>query len=206
MEIYLVRHGQTGGNVAHRHQAEDTPLTALGQEQARNVGQILKEYKPTHLLSSNLIRALETAQEIGKACDLVPDTSRHFVELARPKGVTGYRHRSPSSYIFYIQWLFGKEDETDEGWESYNDVRARIIQAKEVLATYPEDARLVVVSHSVFISLFVAHLCNDDALSPMQAVKVFKKLISMPNTHVTPLLLDTKMSNENNTCAWIVDN
>lgn len=205
MEIYLVRHGQTGGNVAHRHQAEDTPLTALGREQARNVGQILKDYKPTHLLCSNLVRALETAQEIGKACNLIPDTSRHFIELARPRGVTGYHHRSLSSYIFYVQWLFGKEDETDEGWESYSDVRARIKLAQEVLSKYPEDARLVVVSHSVFISLFVAHLCSDKALSPLQAVRVFRKLTTMPNTHVTPLLLDTKMSNDNNTCAWIVE-
>jgi probable phosphoglycerate mutase len=204
MEIYLVRHGQTGGNVARRHQAEDTPLTELGQEQARKVGQVLKEYQPTHLLSSNLVRALETARAIGDACNLVPDTSRHFVELARPKGVTGYLHRSLSSYIFYIQWLLGKEDETDEGWESYSDVRNRIALAKEELTKYPEDARLVVVSHSVFISLFVAHLCNDKALSPLQAVRVFKKLLTMPNTHVTPLLLDTKISH--NTCAWIVDN
>jgi probable phosphoglycerate mutase len=203
MEIYLVRHGQTGGNVAHRHQAEDTPLTALGHEQARNVGQILKEYKPTHLLTSNLVRALETAQEIGKACDLVPDTSRHFVELARPRGVTGYLHRSLSSYIFYVQWLFGKEDETDEGWESYRDVRDRILLAKEELAKYPEDARLVVVSHSVFISLFVAHLCDDNALSPIEAVRVFRRLLAMPNTHVTPLLLDTKLSV--NTCAWTLN-
>jgi broad specificity phosphatase PhoE len=35
MKIYFVRHGQTGGNVAHRHQTEHTPLTDVGHEQAR---------------------------------------------------------------------------------------------------------------------------------------------------------------------------
>ena len=203
MEIYLVRHGQTGGNVAHRHQAENTPLTKLGEEQAKKVAQVIKEYKPTHLLSSNLVRALETAEAIGEVCNLVPDTSRHFVELSRPKGIYGYHHRSIRSFAFYFQWLLGKEDITDEGWESYSSLRKRVEIAKKELAKYPEDARLVVVSHSVFISLFVEHLCNNKPMKPMQAVRVFKKMLAMPNTHITPILFDNQVTDQ--TCAWSVD-
>jgi len=65
--IYLVRHGQTEFNLARRFQgALDSPLTALGIEQARAYGRRLRDLLPPDapMVSSPLGRALRTAQII----------------------------------------------------------------------------------------------------------------------------------------------
>jgi len=203
MKIYLVRHGQTGGNVAHRHQAEHTPLTPLGQEQAQHVAEIVRLYQPTHLLTSNLVRAVEAARVIGSVCNLIPETSPHFIELRRPKYMYGHYHKSFRSLWFYARWYFGfAGGEAEEAGESYKSLRERFRQAQAQLNTYPKDARVVVVSHTVFIGLFTAHLCHQRPLNPFHAARVFYKIFTMPNTHITPIYFDDESEE---TCQWYTE-
>lgn len=199
MEIFLVRHGETGGNVAHRHQAEHTPLTPAGKEQAFTVAKTIQEYQPTHLISSSLVRAIETASAIGEVCNLIPETHTVFAELERPKKLYGHFHKSPRSLLFYARWYAGFTHAT-EG-ESYPALRKRILHAKEVLATYPADARVVVVTHSVFMSLFLAHACRDKMLNPVQAVLAFITILRTRNTQVVPITYNPE--GEQRTCAWL---
>jgi len=199
MEIYLIRHGQTDGNVAHRHQIEKSELTTLGREQAEKVAAMMKEYKPTHLVTSNLVRAIETARVIGKACDLIPETSEHFIELKRPKFLYGNYHFSFQSLWFYFQWYFGFGAGAKEG-ETYTMVRERIKAAKQYLQQFPPNARVIVVSHSVFITLFTAHVCHETKMSLWQSIKAFWKVYKMANTQVTPILFDETAIQ--GTCAW----
>ncbi len=198
MEIFLVRHGQTGGNIAHRHQAEHTPLSFKGEEQARNVADVIKGYEPTHLLTSNLVRTLETSDLIGKATGLIPETNSVFIELVRPDNLYGYRHRSFKSVWYYFQWFIG----VDIGGESYNDFLKRIELAKDFISQYPQDSKVVVVSHTVFINLFLAHLCRKKKLSLISAVLVFIKIITMPNTHVIKINYNSKT---HGACPWSVE-
>lgn len=200
MEIYLVRHGETGGNVAHRHQAEHTPLSYVGTNQAKQVAEKLCEYEPTHLISSNLVRALETARVIGETCDLVPETSELFIELKRPHFLYGWKHRSPASMWFYFRWYLGW---TNGEGETYAELRQRIEEAKRHLATLPNDSRVVVVTHSVFMSLFVEHMCREHAITPWMAVRTFLWILRMKNTHVEPLLFDGE--SDKKVCAWILN-
>ena len=199
MKILLVRHGETGGNVAHRHQAEDTKLSNKGKEQVRKVADEIKKFKPTHLVSSSMMRTVETSRIIGEVCGLVPDTNHHFIELVRPDFMYGRYHRSLKSIIFYFQWYFGMS----VGGESYKNLRQRFLEAQKSLAAYPNDACLVVVSHSVFINLFVAHLCREKSLRPLKAAQVFKRILTMPNTHITSLTFDSEADNDS--CPWSID-
>ncbi len=196
MEIYLIRHGETGGNVAHRHQAEDTPLTDHGIEQAKAIAKKVKELKPTHLLTSPLVRAIETARVIGEECDMIAETNEHFIELARPKDMYGHYHKSFRSMLFYANWYLGN---TRKG-ESYEALRERIALAKRHFASYPEDARIVTVSHSVFINLFLAHLCDDNAMTPAQAVRSFTGVLRMKNTELIPLIFNPE--EQTGVCGW----
>ena len=200
MEIYFVRHGETGGNVAHRHQAEDTPLTTMGKKQALEAAEIIKTFEPTHLLTSSLVRAIETASAIGEMCELVPETSYSIIELERPQHLYGHFHKSPRSLFFYVRWYLGRTS-AEEG-ESYAEMRLRIGKVKEQLAQYPADARVVVVTHSVFLSLFLAHMCREKPLSPLQALQTFRTILSMRNTHVAPVLFDANAHPQ--MCPWIL--
>lgn len=199
MEVYLVRHGQTGGNVAHRHQHEKTPLTPEGAEQAALAAEHIAKLEPTHLITSSLVRAVETARIIGETCDLVPDTSHHFVELARPDRLYGHFHKSRASLAFYIRWYLG-QTKPEEGGETYRAVRERIDGAKDILALYPEDARIVVVTHSVFMSLFLEHLCDSRPINPLRAALAFRRILTMRNTHIEPLRFDHSCADGH--CGW----
>lgn len=64
MSIYLIRHGQTSGNAARRLQTPDTPLNDEGHEQARRLGDRLRDVGIGHVLSSDLARARQTAEAV----------------------------------------------------------------------------------------------------------------------------------------------
>ena len=62
MYLYLVRHGQSVGNERQLFFGwSDHPLTELGREQARQAAQVLKEVNFTRCVSSDLVRAWDTA-------------------------------------------------------------------------------------------------------------------------------------------------
>jgi len=73
--IYLVRHGETEWNRAGRMQGWlDSPLTALGEDQARQVGLLLRELitdiDGCALVVSPLGRTMQTAAIIAEAMDI----------------------------------------------------------------------------------------------------------------------------------------
>lgn len=203
MEIILIRHGETNGNVARRHQAEKTQLSFVGERQVKEAAERIKKYKPTHLVASNLLRAVETARIIGEECDLVPETSSRFIEIMRPDYLYGRHHGSVQSIWFYFLWYLGRDTQVTNGGESYKALRERFKLAKADLAQYPDDARVVVVSHAVFINLFIAHLCRDKALSPLRAALVFIKVLRIPNGHMIKVRFDKE--SKPGKCAWSVD-
>ncbi|MCA9363186.1 histidine phosphatase family protein [Candidatus Kaiserbacteria bacterium] len=203
MEIYFIRHGETNGNVARRHQAEHSPLTFKGEEEVRKAALLIKALKPTHLMTSSLVRALDTAKVIGKECDLVPDTFSYLNELKRPDKLYGNYHFSIGSFIFYFKWFLGREGKESTDGESYADLLKRIEIVKEKVASLPPDAKLVIVSHSVFINFFVAHMCQTKKLNVFQATKTFFNLLTMPNTQIKAVTYNPETNSGQ--CAWSVN-
>jgi broad specificity phosphatase PhoE len=87
--IYLVRHGQTESNLARRYQgASDSPLTALGQAQARRMGELLNRLVPDttgwRMVASPLGRARQTAAIILEAMGgrLIPSLEPRVAEAS----------------------------------------------------------------------------------------------------------------------------
>ncbi len=69
--LLLLRHGQTDYNVTGRMQGHlDSILTTLGHEQAAAVAPVLAALGPDRVLSSDLRRAVDTAEVVGAACGL----------------------------------------------------------------------------------------------------------------------------------------
>ena len=61
MKLFMIRHGQTTGNVAKLiYGQENYPLTDLGRQQAAAIRPILENYKFDRVYSSDLDRAIET--------------------------------------------------------------------------------------------------------------------------------------------------
>ena len=65
--IYLVRHGETDFNKFSVSQGQlQTSLNAKGIEQAKELAEKLKDYKFDMVISSRLIRAIQTAEHVLK--------------------------------------------------------------------------------------------------------------------------------------------
>lgn len=191
MEVIFVRHGQTEGNVARRHQAPDTPLTVEGERQAAAVAAEVAPLRPSHLIASAHLRAVETARFIAAETGLEITVDTRFVELSRPPHLYGHFRSNWHSVWFYARWYLGltKTDGTPENGESYREFRQRLRDAREFLASYPADARVVVVSHAVFIVFFVAHLRRKRALGPLAALCTFRRILTIENASVTKVVV-----------------
>ena len=73
MPLLLIRHGETPLNVARVLQPAATPLSTTGQAQAEALARWLQAHatlRPAAIVSSDLPRALLTAQTIAAACGL----------------------------------------------------------------------------------------------------------------------------------------
>lgn len=73
--LFLVRHGETDWNIAGRLQgSRDVPLNSLGREQAAEVGRVLgqmvRDVRALHYVSSPLSRAVETMRILRTTLDL----------------------------------------------------------------------------------------------------------------------------------------
>lgn len=68
MKLYLVRHGQSTGNIGGTLMGQsDHPLTPLGEDQARAAAERLAPFGPMPVYASDLPRARATAQHIVAA-------------------------------------------------------------------------------------------------------------------------------------------
>ena len=204
MDIYFIRHGQTEGNRLHRHQFSDTPLNERGHRQAAAVADLVPAYAPTHLLTSTLTRAQETAAAIAATTKLTPVEYEQFIEIQRPPHIQGMHYAHPKSAWYLIRWfLTGRTAFLNNGrGESYGALIARIEAAKRVLETLPPDERVLVVSPSVFINFFVAHICSDKPISFFGAFLRFTKILNLDNSSVSHVRYNPAALQ--GTCAWEV--
>ncbi|MCA1631625.1 MAG: histidine phosphatase family protein, partial [Acidobacteria bacterium] len=89
--ILLVRHGQSRGNAERRfggHSA--TPLSPKGRAQAEATARALAGERVTSIYSSDLLRAVETAEPLARALNLEINRAEAFRErsVGRMEGLT----------------------------------------------------------------------------------------------------------------------
>ncbi len=204
MEVYFIRHGQTEGNRLHRHQFPETPLNELGHRQAAVVSDLVPAFGPTHLVTSTLTRARQTTAAIARTTKLEPVEHGALIEIQRPPHIQGLHYAHPKSIWYLVRWLLtGWSNFVTNGrGESYGSLISRIEESKRYLETFPPDAKILVVSHSVFINFFVAHICNDRPISFFSAFLRFAKIINLDNSSVTHVRFRPDAAP--GTCAWEV--
>jgi len=77
--VVLWRHGQTDWNVVNRFQGHsDIDLNEVGVFQAKHAAQILAGMNPTAIISSDLGRARNTAQELANLTGLTVEIDQIF--------------------------------------------------------------------------------------------------------------------------------
>jgi len=166
--IVLVRHGETEANRDRLFAAEDVCLTDLGRAQALELAERLrKEFRPHHLVSSELLRARQTseiiAEVLGLAMELVPGIheldfgclkGQPYGELERLRASDG--SRDPDNPGQFNPWIW-----RPPGGESADDVRRRVVEAMEGIRRRYPDREVVVVCHGIVIQAVWAHLTGE---------------------------------------------
>jgi broad specificity phosphatase PhoE len=129
--LVLLRHGQTDWNAEGRAQGHaDVPLNAVGHAQARAVARELGELGPVRLWSSDLIRAVQTAEQLAGVTGLAVEKDARLREydVGERSGLT-LPEFSAEFPRRYAAWLADEEQHLVAGEESTEQVRARLTPA-----------------------------------------------------------------------------
>jgi probable phosphoglycerate mutase len=166
--VLLVRHGQSEGNVGRiwTSAREGFPLTELGHEQARAVGETLVGRDVVAVYGSPLLRAQQTAAEIAGVLGLEPRTLEGVEEMHVGVHEGGHDdHVGPVAIeVFGRWWRDGDLSGGFDGGETGEQITSRFSGAlDEVVGAHP-DGTAVVVSHGGAMALSVAHLAGLDPL------------------------------------------
>ncbi len=143
--LLIVRHGETALNVARVLQPADTPLSERGLRQAAAIARRLAGMGLAAVVSSDLPRALQTAQAIAAACGLPLTTT----PLLQERNFGALRGRSYDSLGFDPL----TRDEAPPDGESSAQFGARCAAAWAQLLLWQAEAGgpLAVVSHGLVI-------------------------------------------------------
>lgn len=189
--LYLVRHGESAGNVAREAALAagnltidlavrdvDVPLSALGEEQSVALGKwfaaLPPEQTPNIILTSPYLRARHTAEIVAKSAGLSPDRFTLVIdERLREKefgildkltrvGIEAYH---PDQAEF--RKLLGKFYHRPPGGESWCDVILRLRSAVEMMSREYCGERVLLVCHSVVVlcmRYLLEHMTEDEIL------------------------------------------
>ncbi len=147
--LVLWRHGQTLWNADNRHQGQiDIPLNEVGREQARHAAQTLVAMKPTHVIASDLERALETGQILADLAGIKLSTDERLRETFAGEWQGMTRDEIVAKYPEdYAAWG-GDSEIRPGGGETRWEVSQRVVAAiEDALLNIPDGGTLVVASH-----------------------------------------------------------
>ena len=152
-QVVLWRHGRTEWNVAGRVQGQsDIPLDEVGREQAREAAARLAALQPHRIVSSDLMRAAETARILGDITGTEVELDARFREMnfGGREGLTWDEawERFPDGMR---AWVDGDETQIPGG-ETHRQAGERFAAAlSEVLEELPDETVLVVVAHGAVL-------------------------------------------------------
>ena len=157
----VVRHGETLWNLESRIQGHgDSALTAKGLEQAEAIARRLAGEAFDLLVSSDLGRALQTAQAIGRATnrEVVTDTRFRERNFGCCEGLTyaELHERFPDTFGRHLQ--DNNPDFRMPDAETRREFYARIAGAFEALAGEHPGKSVLVVCHGGVIAALFRHI------------------------------------------------
>jgi broad specificity phosphatase PhoE len=158
--VLLIRHGQSEGNAERRfggHTA--TPLSPRGRRQANATAHSLRDEDLTAIYSSDLARAVETAQPLAKLTGLPINSTDAFRErsVGVMEGLTfeDAAQQHPDQYAALLRRDF---EHVLTGGESYRQLLDRAWQKLDAIIALHKGGRIAVFSHTGTICILTLHL------------------------------------------------
>lgn len=157
MILYVVRHGESESNIQGRWGGRyNTPLTAKGLEQAKQLADKFTGISLDIIITSSLTRARQTAEAIREIVNMPLVLSDEFME--RNMGV--YEGLTQDEIIERYPDLWNRRctrilDDAPTNGETYRQFHSRITTALQKLKNDYSDKNVLLVTH-----FFVARVIN----------------------------------------------
>lgn len=185
MRIYFVRHGESKSNALNLHQTPDVPLSSRGRKQATAAARRFLDIKIDVIISSDYIRAKETAYEISKIAHKEIVFTPLFRERKRPSELSGKHFADPEAKR--IGNLLRKNS-PDKNWhysdeENFFDLAGRGKKALQTIEKRQEN-HIAVVSHGAFIKLITGLIIFGERLTHDLYDAMYSKM-KINNTGIT---------------------
>jgi broad specificity phosphatase PhoE len=193
MKLIIVRHGQAEHNVHSLMVGHgDSILTDKGEEQVSLVAEKLRDEHIDAAYSSDLTRALHTAQGIMRHhphVELNVTTALREVDMGELEGKTKAEFHSAVKKSGK-RWF----ELAPKGGESMIDTRARAAEFIERLFLEQKGKTVLLVSHGGFIRALLAHILKHDFRTdqPLRIINTAVTVVEMrdDDTHVAHIIND----------------
>lgn len=159
-QVLLIRHGQSEGNAEGRfggHTA--TPLSPRGRKQATATAKTLATESLSAIFSSDLPRAVETAEPLAKLTGLIVQATDAFRErsVGVMEGLTfeDAAEKHPEQYAALLRRDF---EHVLSGGESYRQLLDRASSKLDEAILQNKGGRIAVFSHTGTICILALHL------------------------------------------------
>jgi phosphoserine phosphatase len=179
--IILARHGQTIWNKERRFQGQtDIPLSKEGVKQAKALAKRIKNLKISKIYTSQLKRAIHTADIIAKPAKLTVEKIKELNE--RSYGAWEGLFWEDKNKELNGSLKACELDVIPEGGESLAQVQKGILGVFNPLIKKHQGETILIVCHGIVIRVLISHLTK---LSPKEVME--KKI---PNTSISIFYLE----------------
>lgn len=163
MKIYLIRHGETTGDIEGRFGGNyDDHLTERGRKQSRELAEKLLDKNIEIIYTSPKIRARETADEVANVLHVPVEIVEELRERNNYGILTGMtkveaKEKHPEDFEKISQ---DKTYHTVVGSESYDDIKKRAVRVFGELSKKQHDT-IAIISHGGIISTYVREVLTE---------------------------------------------
>ncbi len=171
IKLYLARHGESEANAKNIFcGANDSPLTELGKEQARQLGKKLHNKKIDGIISSSMVRGRDTANIVAKELGIKTESIIEIVDLHEVKTELDGQPKTPEFPTLNSLIMSGRG-------ESIQEIEDRANRVLEVLSSL-EEGTYVVCAHNAFNACIQSRILG---LKGEEIVKHWTKLSIVEN-------------------------
>lgn len=150
MDVYVIRHGQSTANAQKVLTGwTEVPLTEKGREQARVMRPLLENIPFTKVIASDLLRAVQTAQEALPGYEIETDEHLREIHVGSLAGC---------SYSSLPLEFWENRDYAPYGGETISDHYERVARFMRSLESQPAEARIAVVCHEGTIACMLSYV------------------------------------------------
>jgi phosphoserine phosphatase len=147
--LLLIRHAETAWNAEGRVQGQtDVPLSDTGHEQARKLATRLNSRRFDAIYSSDLLRAMQTAQPVaeGRGMAIAGLSELREIGFGQWEGLTRQEIQEgwPAEYA---AWVADSLHSRPPGGEMVEDLQARVLTTFRQIIAAHEGQTLAIVTH-----------------------------------------------------------